>query len=555
MNIEPSVYLPAILEALPRVFSMLDREPISKTFGCADRVFWSWKFIDFSGARFQEIANVLAEFSVHPNLLPTPIQHQTLLLWTKASIAYWQTLQHRDGSFDEAYPYERSLAATAFTAFYVGQAFLKIRHTYSKQEQRELVKVFKAAGHWLCANDERHGILSNHLAAAAAALQTIAEISFEERFLKRRDMFINQILQHQSDEGWYEEYGGSDPGYQTHTTFYLGYIWTKTQDQNVLNSLEKSIHYFWHFIHADGSIGGEYASRNTRFFMPAGFEMLSNALPAAAAISNFMRHSLRDQQAVGLHAMDTYNIFPLINNYLFALHHEHPLDPTNLPALPFHNHHVTIYEHSGHIIISTPAYQVIISTSKGGALNGFTKQRTNYPPACSNAGIAIIFKNGKKASTQGLNCSKVIRSTEKSVEIVSPFTEINQILMSPEKFIAFRLINLLSIPAPSFAYHLKNLLVKVLVRRKKQCPAQLTRKISWDDDGIQISDTITCDKRGQIQSIIAGGRFSAIHMGSSRYFEWQELNHAVLTAPLSYDQIKTLNEVGKLSIHQHWRLK
>ena len=35
---------------------------------------------------------------------------------------FWCTIQHADGSFDEAYPFERSLAATAFTTFYVGEA-------------------------------------------------------------------------------------------------------------------------------------------------------------------------------------------------------------------------------------------------------------------------------------------------------------------------------------------------------------------------------------------------------------------------------------------------
>ena len=187
-------YTRAIRDALPRILSMLDRERFSKSFGCADRVYWSWKFTDFPGSRFQEIAYVLAELAINPACLSHKnLCNETLLIWTKAAIDFWCTLQHRDGSFDEAYPYERSLAATAFTGFYVGQAFLKIRQTYSSRAQAKLINVFRSSGNWLCLNDERHGVLSNHLAAAAAALDVIAEITTDDCYIKRRDYFVDRV--------------------------------------------------------------------------------------------------------------------------------------------------------------------------------------------------------------------------------------------------------------------------------------------------------------------------------------------------------------------------
>lgn len=548
-----SPYMASTRAALPRVLSMLDREPLSKTFGCADRVFWSWKFTDFPGARFQEIAYVLAELAVNPALGSGAFQPDTLLAWTKATINFWSTLQHSDGSFDEAYPYERSLAATAFTGFYVGQAFLKIRPSYSAEEQSRLAGVFRSAGDWLCLNDERHGILSNHLAAAAAALDTIAEITSEERFIARRDYFVDRILTHQSEEGWYEEYGGADPGYQTHTTFYLGYVWERTKNKKLLESLEQSIRYFWHFVHVDGSMGGEYGSRNTRFFMPAGFEILARAIPEAAAVSHVMRASLDTQHAVGMHAMDAQNILPFINNYIFAFKHAQSLDKQALPPLPYHTIGIKKYDGSGHMVLSMPQYQAIIATSKGGVLSAFSKKPQSDQPPCSNAGVVLEFVDGKKASSQGLGCSHVRHMNDQSVAIESHFTEINQMLMSPQKFMVLRLISLFSILSPSFAYWLKNLLVKILVRRKKLCPARLLRRITWDNQGIWVSDEVTVDKPHKVKNILAGGRFSAVHMGSSRYFEWQELAHPVLPVSLPEQQIEQLNETGKLVINSHWQ--
>ena len=58
---DSSLYLNIIKMQLPRILSMIDREFTSKTFGCADRLFWSWKFIDFPGPRLQEVSYLLSE--------------------------------------------------------------------------------------------------------------------------------------------------------------------------------------------------------------------------------------------------------------------------------------------------------------------------------------------------------------------------------------------------------------------------------------------------------------------------------------------------------------
>ena len=155
----------------------------------------------------------------------------------RASMAFWRTLQHRDGSFDEAYPFEHSLAATAFTGFYVGEAFRLIGGELATAEQDALRTTFARAGDWLCCNDEHHGVLSNHLAAAAAALTVIERITDDHRYGARGRHFLQRIYDRQSAEGWYEEYGGADPGYQTHGTFYLARIWQLTGDVTLLDSL------------------------------------------------------------------------------------------------------------------------------------------------------------------------------------------------------------------------------------------------------------------------------------------------------------------------------
>ena len=113
------------------------------------------------------------------------------------------------------------------------------------------------SGQWLCRNDERHGVLSNHLAAAAAALEHVYLLTGDAVFRRRSRHFIDRILSRQSREGWYDEYGGADPGYQTHGTCYLARIWQLTGDSGLLDSMRASTRFLAHCVHPDGSLGGD----------------------------------------------------------------------------------------------------------------------------------------------------------------------------------------------------------------------------------------------------------------------------------------------------------
>ena len=106
-------YWAAIVDQAPRVLGLMDREALSPTSGCGDRTYWAWKFTDFPGARFQESLCVLSFLYRTPG--SEYFKNPNLLTWIGRGMEYWCKIQYKDGSFDEAYPFERSLAATAFT--------------------------------------------------------------------------------------------------------------------------------------------------------------------------------------------------------------------------------------------------------------------------------------------------------------------------------------------------------------------------------------------------------------------------------------------------------
>src|SRR5262249_27556211 len=155
------------------------------------RLYWCWKFTDFPGARFQEGVFTLAHLYT-TQLAENPLyQEPRVLRWIEAGLAFWRRLQRGDGSFAQAHPFEHSPAATACTGFYVGEACLRTRDALPDSEQT--VGSFARAGAWLCENDERHGVLSNHLAAAAVALHVIFRITGQARFERRSWHFVERI--------------------------------------------------------------------------------------------------------------------------------------------------------------------------------------------------------------------------------------------------------------------------------------------------------------------------------------------------------------------------
>jgi hypothetical protein len=508
-----NVYKIKIEENIDRIVSMVNSEDISSTFGCADRLFWSWKFIDFAGSRFQEIAYCLASL---PEVLSSDLsesQKNQFFHLASASIDYWQSLQHSDGSFDEAYPFERSFGAVAFTGFYIGQA---VKTIIEKKEDLNantwLINLGRAAD-WLCENEESHGFLSNHVAAAAAACYTIYELTGVEKYKERACYFVDKILENQSSEGFYLEYTGFDVGYETHTVFYLSYVWSKNKDVNLFHSLDKSVRFIKFFMHPDGSFGGKYSSRNTEFIMPAGFEILASQSEAARTISFFVKKSITERLVVSLDQMDPQNILPFINNFIFALKHANDAQyPT--AKLPFTEDFSKNFLDAGCIIVSKPKFYAIVSWKKGGSLSAFSK----FPPYLSyyDSGIFIESTNKRHYSNQLWRDANKTSHYQGQLVVESDLLKIKLLSMSPIKFAALRLTAFISWISPKSARMFKNILVRMLVLQKSDKYGQVIKAFKFNDDNIEISYDLK-NLRFIPNKVLFGGRHSVIHMGSSRY--------------------------------------
>jgi hypothetical protein len=520
------IYRTAILAEVPRVLGLMDREPFSPTQGCCDRVYWAWKFTDFPGARFQEALCVLGflyatdfdgnDYHGNPKLLE----------WIGGGLAYWSSIQYPDGSFDEAYPFERSLAATAFTAFYVGEALTFLGDALPADTRARTLETLRKAGTWLCNNDETHGFLSNHLAAAAAALHHVYRLTGDEVFANRSQYFIERILSHQSTEGWYDEYGSADPGYQDHGSFYLARIWQFNNNAALADSLDRAMQFLAHFVHVDGSLGGEYASRNTQTYYPAAFEMFAHGSTASAWIADFKRPSVLSGAAADLRGVDAYNYFPFLNNMVFAwlACRENEQQPAPAMQEPDSTAPLVWYPQAGLARVRRKNYDAFIGTAKGGVLKLFDRRSGRM--VYSDCGYIGKLHSGRVFSSQHQDPQREVHVDANRIEIGGNFSEISRPVMKPLRFIGFRCFMLSVGRFPALARWLKQYLVKVLIYRKRTLAIDFSRTIRLDEQAVTIQDRIAGSDGNRVARLQRSDRFTTIHMGSSRYFINNELNDA-----------------------------
>lgn len=522
------IYSGAILEHAPRVLSMMDRDPLSQTTGCCDRTYWAWKFVDFPGARFQEELCALSflystQFDHNPYF-----QNAQLLDWIGYGLEFWSSIQHSDGSFDEAYPFERSLAATAFTTFYIGETLKFIGETLPKEISTRVHKTMNRAGKWLLRNDETHGFLSNHLAAAAAALYHVYLLTSDAEFKKRSDYFIKRILDRQSVEGWYEEYGGADPGYQTHGSFYLARLWQLSQNEVLAESLSRSMLFLACFVHPDGSLGGEYASRNTQTYYPAALEIFAIRNPAAAWIAETMRPSVLNGAAACLRSVDIYNYFPMLNNLVFAYlacvdnsqSIVEPIEPNNQSGLVW-------FQKAGLARFRQERYDAYIGLAKGGVIKVF--DRTKQTLVYSDCGYIGQLRGGQILSSQYQDHGRLHLVRPERIEVEGAFFEVSRPRMETLRFVVFRLFMLSIGRLSSLGQWLKRYLVKVLIYRKRALNIRFKRIIEFDETSVSINDEISGPDGARVENLHWGEVFTTIHMGSSRYFINNELNEVLIS--------------------------
>jgi hypothetical protein len=497
------VYAAEALRSFPKLLGLVDRNRLSPTYGCFDRQYWHYKAADFPSGMAETGALPLALAFTHPFPGGERYHRQPRLAeLARAAVRFAARSAHRDGSCDDYFPYERALGATAFSLYALTETCLVLG-----ARDADLLAFLARRADWLLAHDES-GRLANHQALSALALYNTTLVTGAARFQHGAARRVERVLGWQSAEGWFWEYEGADPGYQSATVDFLAKYVAKSGERWLLEPLARAVDFCRHFVHPDGSYGGGYGSRNTYNVFPAGFELLAPDLPGAAAIAAALRAGIAAGRRA--YADDDRIFFHWIWDYLHAFLHHHPAagSPPSLGARTRHFAEARLY------VRDEPGRYAVVSLAKGGVLSVFASGRRLY----SDHGLIGRLDDGGLVVTQLVD-DYTVSVSEEAVVVEGRFGYVSSLLPTPWRQVAFRLFTLTVGRVASTL--VRRLLQRLLIVGKRRAPLAFRRTIHFTWPMRLVDEVWWADRaRGRrLETLFAGTDHTAIYVATSQVFQ------------------------------------
>jgi hypothetical protein len=493
------------LREIPKLLTLEDRNPHSPTFGCFDRNYWHYKVADFPCGMAQEFVWPLA-LAVETDLPNNPYHNNEVIRrHVAAGILFAVRSAHSDGSCDDYFPNERALGATAFSLLGCAEAYQLIG-----LRSDEALEFFQRRARWLSCHEES-GRLSNHHALVALCLDVVGRLCKIDIFAAARDERLHQLLSWQTSEGWFPEYGGFDPGYDTLTLSCLARLNQTCPSRELENAIRASVSLLSNFVHPDGSFGGEYGSRNTYNFFPHGFELAGRWLPEALAVNDRFLVGLReggaachsDDRIIGHHL---WNYLLAARDFIIERGVAVSAGAARRLELP----------QAGVMIDRRNEFELFLALNKGGVLKLFRDHRL----ALSDTGASLRMRDGRVAVTHLIDNYDRDLAPDR-IAVRGQMAWAKQKRMTPLKLILLRLINLsIGRIAPNAV---RLLLQRMLITGKQPAPFRFERVIEWSGSGWNIIDRIEAHSWREVVAAGIGPDQTSITVAMSRTFQSGQL--------------------------------
>lgn len=495
------------LEQIPKILTLLDRNPHSPTYGCFDRTFWQYKVIDFPAGMSQEFVYPLA--LAYSTKLPNNQYYQQPILkeWIEAGILYGVKSAHKNGSCDDYFPYERAAGAAAFSLL----AFIDSYKIMGLDNPEILAFLVKRAD-WLAEHQES-GRLTNHQALIVLCLELLSRMLQSDRWNRSKAERLEQVLEWQNPEGWFQEYEGCDPGYHTLTISCLARVYELNPSNRLKDAIAKATILAGQFVHPDGSYGGEYTSRNTYNFFPHGFELVGKWLPEALNINDRFLKGLAnglgacysDDRIIGHHTW----------NYLLAWRDFIPERPP-LKLLPQGRFWLP---EGGILIERREDTELYLALNKGGAFKLFQNNKL----IASDTQFSLLVKEGRKTKNAVGHLISGYKYEIQDDEIIisGSLGWAKQKQMNPFNSMALRLVMLTV--GRFFPNLIRTLLQQILITGKDKAPFKFVRRLSWQKGHWQVSDSLAAESWKNVQNACLGVDQTSIYVVMSRTFQAGQL--------------------------------
>jgi len=506
-----------ILSQVPRVLSQQDRDPDSGTYGCFDRSHWHFKIRDFSSAVLQQSALSLA-LLYKLGLPGSPYAgNERVREWAVAGLRFWARMQHRDGSFDEYYPREHGYIPTSFSLYAAAQACRVLG-----ADLPEVKAACLRAARYLGEHEETQAL--NQEAASLPGLYATHLLTGAPWVAGLAGEKARRFLARQHPEGWFAEYGGADLGYLSTTLDFLVEYHRMSADPEAFEAARRIVEFSQYFVHQDGSVGGQYGSRNTEYFLLSGLVGMAGQVPAARAMLAKLRGRVGTEGCILGALDDRYICHNMLHSVLRAVAQgleqgDQGEEPS--PPLPCDVRHQQYFPGAGLLSLHTGSYHLICGLKKGGVLRLFAGGRETF---CDH-GYRLCLRPGVVAASNWLREDCQVQVEPGACEVKGAFTQVEPPRITPGRHALLRL----------GAWVLGRRLIPVLKRRlifaDRRGPARYHRRIQAEAGGLCIEDYL--EVAAPLPAIYAADKFSLRHVASSKYFQPDELNPP---APLRWEQ-------------------
>jgi hypothetical protein len=501
------LYAHSALSLIPKLLTLQDRNAHSPTYGCFDRNFWHYKIIDFPSGMAAEFVWPLALAYALPIEGNPYFQQSSIREWAIAGMRYAARSAHPDGSCDDYFPFEKAAGAAAFSLLAGLESY-----TLLDVQDEEIRRFFAKRADWL-ADHHESGRLTNHQALIVLCLDKAGKLFQTNQWETLKDKRFARVLEWQNEEGWFQEYEGADPGYHTLTCGLLAqYLALHPDHAELRSALEKAISFASHFVHPDGSFGGEYTSRNTYNYFPHGFEIAGRWFPNAPGLNDRFAAGLErelapcyaDDHILGHHAW----------SYLLAWQHWHERRPVPVSEPEGRTH----FRNAGLVIERRGDATLYLALNKGGVFKLFRGDRLAH----SDTGLSVVTRGKKRRVAvshlvglyqQELSDNSYSLSGKLGWAKTKGMTTFNLVVLRGLMFTVGRF----------FPDLIRKLLQKLLITGKKPAPFEFSRRIAWQGSGLEVVDELRADDWSTVEELGIGPAQTSIYVVMSRTYQAGQL--------------------------------
>jgi hypothetical protein len=503
-------------------FSMWNRDPGSPSFGSFDRPYWGWKFKDLSDATLQYAIKVVIEYTALEGV------DSGLGPMVEGFVSFCRRVQHRDGSFDQSYPYER----TPGVIYDILSTLIYVRESHfldSARARAELDDIIERAAAFALRTDERHGEIANHLIQYASELVHYGRFSGDPRAMRRADEYLARFLAlFHAPEGWFMEYDGPDAGYQTRALRYLVKVATCLDSQELWEVAAKAARFLEQIMMPDGSIHPMLGVRSTALLYPSAFEVLASRDAAFHDLALRVRQGWNRARVPLPSTLDFNTAIRLADDAFEAYHagHNGPVVlPNRVPTQPSQPAH---FEAAGLSVFRSPRRVVFVATRLGGVVVIFVRGPDGiWRLRWEDAGHLLVGDDRRVAwLTRRPGSGRVLHADAGRLRIQAAFCRSLHDELSPFRLVALRLLNLTVLRNQWLGDMFRKLVVWRLMRDRRTSGLRLIREVRVDADAVRMTDRFEADphwRRPPGSRMFRCRRVTGTHMASARYFQPQEL--------------------------------